>query len=175
MIMITLKESILADFEDTLAVTDNDVNDSLNGYIPTVNDFETNPYYRKMHVVSWYCPRLLDVYRSKYPEFLKDRTTIQLSIDTGYSRVVQCNMYFTKEPKPMTLKTYVPGWNDGFVGANLRVYKRMAISIITKIANDHSKLEEILKYAKQYKAEMSRWSHDDNYVIDLTQKSLLDL
>lgn len=173
--MITLKESILADFEDTLAVTDDDAKESLNGYIPTVNDFETNPYYRKMHIVSWYCPNLLNLYRSKYPELLKDRTTIQLLLDTGYSRVVQCHMYFAKEPKPMTNKTYVLGWEDGLVGANLRIYKRMAISIITKIANDHSKLEEILKYAKQYKAEMSKWSNDDNYVVNLTQKSLLDL
>ena len=78
--MIALKESILADFEDTLAVTDDDAKESLNGYVPTINDFESNPYNRRMYVISWYCPNLLNVYRSKYSELLKDYTTIQLTI-----------------------------------------------------------------------------------------------
>ena len=151
-----IKESILSDMDDTLSMSNDAAEAALNGYVPTINDFESNPYNRRMYVISWYCPNLLNVYRSKYSELLKDYTTIQLTIDATYARTVDCHMYFSEKPTPISKRKTVYGWEDGFVGSNLRTYKRMAVSIINKIANNHNKLEDLLKWAMKYRNELRK-------------------
>ena len=124
--------------------------------IPTAKDFVTNEYHKKMVGVLWDCELLLDQYRSKYPNLLKDWDSIQFQLDTEY-RVVDVHTFFCKKSDMHGFggsKKYIPGWNDGFVGANLRTYKKMVIDIISSLAHNPSKLEEFLKHADYARKEV---------------------
>lgn len=172
-----LTEGILDDIETTLSISDDDAKKSLNGVIPTIKDFETNPFNRKQHAVSWHCPGLLNSYRSKYPDIIDDYTTIQLVLQTLPRNRANCTLKFTIKPSVVAEYEHIKGWGDELTGSNIRNYKKMAIEIITKIANDHGKLEEILKHTKQYRKEWEEWLASDSLVDNrlLKKKSLLDL
>lgn len=161
--MRTLKESLLSNIDGQLDAGDKAVNglDTL----PTVKDFEKNFLNNKWHEVTWYCPVVLDVYRSKYSELIpKDADSISAVIDAGFGRVMDCHIFFTtgKGTKGMSYrKKVIAGWNDGFVGSNLRTYKKMAISILYGLANDHKKLEEVFKYSTEYTKGMNNRDEGD--------------
>lgn len=90
-------------------------------------------------------------------------------LDATYSRVVDCNLYFTTRAQFFgvnRLKTIV-GWNEGFVGANLRKYKQMAIDLITKLANNPDKMDKMLQYSAEY---TKYWNDVDNDKIKNTFK-----
>ena len=80
-------------------------------------------------------------------------------LDTAYGRVVDCNLYFTTRVQfgVNKLKTIV-GWNDGFIGANLRKYKQMAIDLLTKLANNPDKMDKMLQYSSEY---TKYWNEND--------------
>lgn len=153
--MKTLKESILTNMEDTL---EKGISDADRVYfnidtLPTINDFEKAFFNNKWHEATWYCPNVLDRYKSKYQIVPKDADSISVVIDASFGRVCDVNLYFTtgKGTNGVTVrKKSVRGWNDGLVGSNLRNYKKMAISLLTQLANHPEKLEEIISYSNKY-------------------------
>lgn len=160
--MKTLKESILSDIDSQLDHGNMAV-DNLNT-LPTVNDFARNIYNNRWHEATWYCPNVLNMYRSKYSDLIpKDADSISIVIDASFGRVMDCHIYFAtgKGTKGMTQrKRTIVGWNDGFVGSNLRTYKRMAISILNGLAHNHDKLEEVFKYSSEYTKGMNNEDED---------------
>lgn len=151
--MKTLKESLLGNIEDALS-NDNAMDSEFNiDTLPTVKDFEKGIFNTKWHQALWYCPNVIKKYRSKYPDIVPAEVdSIMIVLDTGYGRVVDCNIYFTKKINygVHKLKTIV-GWNDGFVGANLRKYKQMAIDILNKLARDPKKMDALMAYSNEYR------------------------
>ena len=153
MIMKTLKESLLGNVEDALS-NDNAMNSEFNiDTLPTVKDFEKGLLNNKWHQALWYCPNVINRYKSKYSDIIpKEADSIMVVLDTTYSRVVDCNLYFTTRVQfgVNKLRT-IAGWNDCFVGANLRKYKQMAINILDKLARDPKKLDELMAYSNEYR------------------------
>lgn len=158
--MKTLKESLLGNVEDALS-NDNAMNSEFNiDTIPTVKDFEKGLFNNKWHQALWYCPNVINRYKSKYSDIIpKEADSIMVVLDTAYGRVVDCNLYFTTRVQfgVNNLRT-IAGWNDGFVGSNLRTYKKMAISILYGLAHHQDKLEEVFKYSSEY----SKWLHSED-------------
>ena len=148
--MKTLKESILTKMEDTLDRGQSDLDKAMNvDTLPTVKDFEKVVFNNKWHQANWYCPNVVKSYRSKYPDFVPSQAdSISIILDAEYRRVVDCNLYFSTQGYAK-LKS-ITGWNDGFVGANLRKYKQMAIDILTKLAKNQDKMDELMEYANMY-------------------------
>lgn len=176
--MRTLKESLLSDIDSQLDYGNVAV-DNLDT-LPTINDFTRNIYNHKWHEATWYCPNVLDMYRSKYSDLIpKESDSISIVIDATYGRVMDCNIYFTtgKGTKGMTQrKRHISGWDDGLVGANLKVYKKMAISILNGLAHNHDKLEELFKYSTEYRKVMNNEDEDFHHrAAKFPIKSLLKL
>ena len=136
--------------EDTIDRGQSDLDKAMNiDTLPTVKDFEKGVFNRKWHQANWYCPNIVKKYRSKYPHFVPEHAdSISIILDAEYSRVVDCNLYFSTQGYAK-LKS-ITGWNDGFVGANLRKYKQMAIDILTKLAKNPDKMDELMGYANMY-------------------------
>ena len=153
MIMKTLKESLLDDIETTMANAASAINSEFNiDTLPTIKDFEKGLYNNKWHQALWYCPNIVKKYRSKYPDMIpNDVDSIMIVLDTTYGRVVDCNLFFTTRSQfgISKLKTIV-GWNEGFVGSNLRKYKQMAIGLLTKLANNPDKMDKLMQYSHEY-------------------------
>ena len=151
--MITLKESLLGNIEDALS-NDKAMDSELNiDTLPTVKDFEKGILNTKWHQAVWYCPNVIDKYRSKYSDMIPaEVNSIAVVLDATYGRVVDCNLYFTTRVQfgVNKLKTIV-GWSDGFVGANLRKYKQMAINILDKLARNPKKMDELITYSNEYR------------------------
>ena len=152
--MKTLKESLLGNIEDALR-NNNDMNSEFNiDTIPTVKDFEKGIFNRKLHKAVWYCPNIINKYRSKYSDMIPaDVDSIMVALDASYGRVVDCNLYFCngKDTYGMRKLKTIVGWNEGFVGANLRKYKQMAIDVLNKLAMDPKKMDELLAYSNEYR------------------------
>ena len=148
--MKTLKESILSDMENTLDRGQDDLDKAFNvDTLPTVKDFNKGIFNRKWHQANWYCPNVIKRYRSKYPNFVPESAdSISVILDAEYGRVVDCNLYFSTQGYAK-LKS-IAGWNDAFVGANLRKYKQMAIDILTKLAKNPDKMDVMMKHANMY-------------------------
>ena len=158
--MKTLKESILDNIEDNIKNGQKVVDDHVNNLdtLPTVKDFEKGIFNRKWHQANWYCPNVIKKYRSKYPDFVPSAAdSISIILDAEYGRVVDCNLYFSTQGYAK-LKS-ITGWNDGFVGANLRKYKQMAIDILTKLAKNPDKMDAVMKYANDYR---KYWLNNDD-------------
>lgn len=152
--MKTLKESLLGNIEDALS-NDNAMNSEFNiDTLPTVRDFEKDIFNRKLNKAVWYCPNVIDKYRSKYSDMIPAGVnSIMVALDATYSRVVDCRLYFCNDKDSYgmrKLKTIV-GWEDGFVGADLRKYKQMAINVLDKLARDPKKMDELLAYSNEYR------------------------
>ena len=150
-IMRTLKESLLDNIETTMANSASALDGEFNiDTLPTVKDFEKGVFNRKWHQANWYCPNIINKYRSKYPDFVPAAAdSLSIILDAEYGRVVDCNLYFSTQGYAK-LKS-ISGWNDGFVGANLRKYKQVAIDILTKLAKDPHKMDELMEYSNKYK------------------------
>lgn len=164
--MKTLKESILSGVDDSLSKGDEAAHNWYHGTggLPTVNDFEKAFFNNKWHEATWYCPTVLDRYKSKYQIIPKDADSISVVIDTSFGRVCDVNLYFTtgKGTNGVTVrKKSVRGWNDGLVGSNLRTYKKMAISLLTQLANHPEKLEEVIKYSNDYARAFDQHDPDE--------------
>lgn len=151
--MKTLYETLLDDIETTMSNSASAVNAELNiDTLPTTKDFEKGLMNNKWHQALWYCPNVINRYRSKYSDIIpKEADSIMVVLDTNYGRVVDCNLYFTTRTQfgVNRIKTIV-GWNEGFVGANLRKYKQMAIDLLTKLANNPDKMDKLLQYSSEY-------------------------
>jgi hypothetical protein len=143
-------EGILGNVDDILAAGEDAIAQEANiDTLPTVKDFEKGVFNRKWHQANWYCPNVIKKYRSKYPNFIPDTVdSISVILDAEYGRVVDCNLYFSTRGY-VKLKS-ISGWSDGFVGANLRKYKQMAIDILTKLAKNPDKMDKMMDYANKY-------------------------
>ena len=152
--MKTLKESLLGNIEDALS-NDNAMNSEFNiDTLPTVKDFEKGIFNNKWHQAVWYCPNVIDKYRSKYSDMIPaEVNSIMVVLDATYGRVVDCNLYFCngKDSFGMRKLRTIVGWSDGFVGANLRKYKQMAIDILNKLAKDPKKIDTLIAYSNEYR------------------------
>lgn len=161
--MKTLKESLLDNIEDNIKNGQKVIDDHVNNVstLPTVKSFEKGLYNKKWHQAIWYCPDVIKRYRSKYPDMIPDESdSIMIILDAGYGRVVDCNLYFTTRTiNGMSKIRSISGWNDGFVGANLRKYKQMAIDILTKLAKNPDKMDAVMKYANDYR---KYWLNNDD-------------
>ena len=152
--MKPLKESLLGNIEDALS-NDNAMNSEFNiDTLPTVKDFEKGIFNTKWHQAVWYCPNVINKYRSKYSDMIPaDVNAIMVVLDATYGRVVDCNLYFCngKDSFGMRKLRTIVGWSDGFVGANLRKYKQMAINILDKLARDPKKMDTLMAYSNEYR------------------------
>lgn len=158
-------ESILDDIDDQINRGEDDVkNDvyNLDG-LPTIKDFEKAIFNNKWHEATWYCPNVLNRYRSKYNIIPKEADSISVVLDATYGRICDMYLYFTtgKGTKGVTgRKKTIRGWNEGLVGSNLRNYKKIAISILSTLANNPDKLEMVLDHATKYTTVMEEPSTD---------------
>lgn len=167
--MLTLKESLLSGIEDTLNRGQSDLDIAMNvDTLPTVKDFEKGVFNRKWHQANWYCPNIIKKYRSKYPDFVPAAAdSLSIILDAEYGRVVDCNLYFSTQGYAK-LKS-ISGWNDGFVGANIRKYKQMAIDILTKLAKNPDKMDKMMEYANKYYMHWNKMNNgeDNGPVFDI--------
>lgn len=149
--MKTLYEGILDDMDNILDRGESDLESALN--IPTIKDFQQNPYNKKYYSVSWKCP-FIDEYKRKYNWIPENYDYIAFCLDTSLIRVVDLNIFVAEKKDIVSKKKFIPGWRDGFIGANLRTYKKMVINYITKLAHNKKALDEIFEYANiAYKNE----------------------
>jgi hypothetical protein len=147
--MKTLYESLLSDIEDTIANGEDDIKKALN--IPTVKDFVKNPYNSKQTSAKWICPRIVEKYKTKYPDMVIDKWTgFEFMLDTYNSRMTDLHIYLTDSTEFLSHKKVLPGWCDTFTGANLRTYKKMTIDIIEAIAKKPELLDKVMEHS--YKA-----------------------
>lgn len=158
-------ESILDDIDVQMNRGEDDVkNDiyNLDG-LPTVKDFSPGLFNKKWHEATWYCPNVLNRYKGKYNIIPKESDSISVVIDASYGRVCDVNLFFTtgKGTKGIAMrKKVIRGWDEGLVGSNLRNYKKIAISMLTVLANNPEKLEMLLDYATKYTAIMDEQSEE---------------
>lgn len=147
--MKTLKESLLSDIEDTLANGEKDINTALK--IPSVKDFVKNPYNGKQTSVTWICPRIVEKYKTKYPDMVNDKWTgFEFMLDVYNSRMTDLHILLTDSTEFISHKKILGGWCDTFTGANLRNYKKMTIDIINTLAKKPELLDKVMEHA--YKA-----------------------
>lgn len=146
--MKSLKESLLSDIEDTIANGEDDIKKALN--IPTVKDFVKNPYNSKQTSVTWICPRIVEKYKTKYPDMVNDKWTgFEFMLDTYNSRMTDLHIYLTDSTEFVSHKKVLPGWCDTFTGANLRNYKKMTIDIINTLAKKSELLDKVMEHAHE--------------------------
>lgn len=142
-----LVEGILDDIETTLSVSDDDVKNSLNGKIPNIKDFKRSPVNSDRHNVFWECPLLISQYikEIKFPYRIRldDIIGIRVSI---VKALMNGEYYFQVALYDKDLR--VSNLN-GIAGAGelikLPAAKKVAIQFIQKIANDHTKLKDIIQ------------------------------
>lgn len=147
--MKTLKESLLADMDDVINRGESDIEKALN--IPTAKDFFNNPYFKGQISVKWICPFILDNYKKKYPDMVKDTWTgFEFILDTCHKRMVDLHIYLTDNTEFLSHKKVLSGWNDTFVGANLKTYKKMTIDIVNALAKNEELLDKLMEHS--YKA-----------------------
>ena len=152
-------EGLLDDMEDVLANTENDIKKSMHmDTIPTAKDFQKNPYNKKYYTVSWYCPNVVKKYRNKYPDWINNEmTSIQVILDCGM-RVATMDLCFCDKPDVLAKKRSIVGWSEYLVGTTVPNYKKIAITLLRKIATDINKMDIVMEYSYKYWKFMH--SHD---------------
>lgn len=160
MIMKTLYESILDDIDAQLERGESDVKNEFYNLdtLPTPKDFKVAPFNKNWHEATWYCPAVIDRYRSKYPNLIPTGAdSISIVIDKSFKSVCDVKLYSSigKGNRGVTTqKKGIYGWSDGYVGANLRKYKQMAIDVLNKLANNPDKMDKMMEYANGYTKAM---------------------
>ena len=175
--MKTLKESILADMDDVINRGDSDIEKALN--IPTIKDFVNNPYSKGQTSIKWICPFILDKYKKKYPDMVKDTWTgFEFMLDTYNKRMVDLHIYLTDSTEFVSHKKVLGGWSDTFIGANLRTYKKMTIDTVNALAKDEKLLDKLMEHSyKAFKLNNSEksWLIDVYSLYSLATKNKLEL
>ena len=151
--MRTLKESLLDNMEDVIDRGEDDIKKALN--IPTVKDFVKNPYSSGQTSVKWICPRIVEKYKTKYPDMVNDKWTgFEFMLDAYNKRMTDLHIYLTDSTEFVSHKKVLGGWCDTFTGANLRQYKKMTIDIVDILAKKPELLDKVMEHA--YKAFKNR-------------------
>ena len=81
--MKTLKESLLADIDDTINKGEDDIYN-----IPSIDDFQKDPYNSRNFFVPWWIPHIMQKYRSKYPEILSYSDSLRSCSFSNSSSVI---------------------------------------------------------------------------------------
>ena len=151
--MRTLKESLLDNMEDVIDRGEDDIKKALS--IPTVKDFVKNPYSSGQTSVKWICPRIVEKYKTKYPDMVNDKWTgFEFMLDAYNKRMTDLHIYLTDSTEFVSHKKVLGGWCDTFTGANLRQYKKMTIDIVDILAKKPELLDKVMEHA--YKAFKNR-------------------
>ena len=155
--MKTLKnilEGLLRGMDDTIDSGQADLEKVLNiDTIPTVKDFSQNPYSKTMYLVPWYCPDVLKKYKKLYPKMIKSEHTTLFFVLDKYGRTTDLNILIGVNTDITCRKNALPGWNDGYVGADIRKCKGFVINLIEKLAKNPDKMDKLMKYAYE------SWEH----------------
>ena len=172
--MKTLKESLLDDMEDVLDRGESDIEKSLN--IPSVKDFVKNPYSSGQTSAKWICPEIVGKYKKKYPDMVSDTWTgFEFMLDAYNKRMTDLHIYLTDNTEFVSHKKVLGGWCDTFTGANLRVYKKMTIDIVTALAKKPELLDKVMEHAyKSFKSKNMSYLTDVYSLYSLTTKNKLE-
>lgn len=165
-------ESILDDIDAQMNRGEDDVKNEFYNLdtLPTIKDFAVAQFSkdRYEYEATWYCPAIVDRYRSKYPDLvLKNADSISVVIDKSYGSICDLKLYFSvgrgnKGFSPN--KKCIYGWSAGYAGANLRKYKQIAINLLNKLANNPDKMDKMMEYANDYtKALFSEHLEDEEF------------
>ena len=141
-------EGLLRGMDDTLDSGQDALDAVMNiDTVPTVKDFKQNPWNKHMHLVPWYCPDVLTKYKKLYPKMIKPEYTTLFFVLDKYGRSTDLNIMIGESTDVTCRKNTLPGWNDGYVGADIRKYKGFVINLIKKLANNPDKMDKLMKYA----------------------------
>lgn len=168
-------EGLLKGMDDTLNSGDADLRSAMNlDTLPKVKDFKKYPYTSMdWTTAAWYCPNVLAKYRSKYPDMVeKNFTAIHIIIDKYSNRLVHVDLWFAESTDNVCRKKAVQGWTDGFT-ATVAKCKGIAIDMITFLANNPEKMDEVMEYAYEcFKFYANNKKDDGAYKV---QRSIIDL
>ena len=146
--MKTLKESLLGDIDDTINRGENDIYN-----IPSIDDFQQDPYHRRNFFIPWWIPHLMQKYRSKYPEIIKPGFDgIGFYIDKEWKELklyLINNINYNK-----LLKISLFAWTDTPITGKIDNNKKEVIEMITKLAKEHKYLDRFFK--QEYESYESR-------------------
>ena len=157
--MKTLKEyigeGILAGRETIKSNIEKNITDVLN--IPKIKDFKQT--YKGVYTLVWDCPMLFNKYKKLYPNLIEDKyTCFQFEIDNYIYRNPQLHIKLAVNNTPGSSSTILPGWDEGFCGANMNIYKSMVLNFIEKLANNQKLFDDIMEYSNKY--EQHRKTHN---------------
>ena len=159
--MKTLKESLLKDMEDTLESGEKDVDNVVKGIIPTVKDFQKNPYASYEQIVIWKCPFLMQKYKQKYPEIFKnpknqDYTCILIMIDAHWKEM---KIYLGENDSITCKRKLFLGWNETNLKnrGGVAICRKLAIELINKFANDEKTLDTLFSQEQYIRNCKNEW------------------
>ena len=154
--MKTLKESLLADIDDTINKGEDDIYN-----IPSIDDFQKDPYNSRNYFVIWWIPHIMQKYRSKYPEILKPGFDgLGFYIDTVWKKL---KIYFINNANyRKSLRVILRAWDDTPIRGKTNQIKQEVIDMITKLAKnpkyldrffeqEYENYEELELFRKKYK------------------------
>ena len=137
--MKTLKESLLADIDDTINKGENDIYN-----IPSLADFQQDPYHRRNYFVSWWIPHLMQKYRSKYPELLKPGFDgIGFYIDKEWKELKVYLINNINQNKALRISLF--SWTDTPINGTINNVKKEVIEMITKLAKNPKYLDRFFE------------------------------
>lgn len=154
--MKTLKESLLADIDDTINKGEDDIYN-----IPSITDFQKDSYHSRNYFVPWWIPHIMQKYRSKYPEILKPGFDgIGFYIDKAWKELkiyLINNINYHK-----TLRVLLTSWTDTPIIGKIDNNKKEVIEMITKLAKEPKYLDRFFK--QEYEDYESRELYRTKYI-----------
>lgn len=137
--MKTLKESLLADIDDTINKGEDDIYN-----IPSITDFQQDPYNSRNFFVPWWIPHIMQKYRFKYSELLKPGFDgIGFYIDKVWKELKIYLINNTNYNK--SLKHVLFAWDDTPINGNINTNKKEVIKMITKLAKNPKYLDRFFE------------------------------
>jgi hypothetical protein len=154
--MKTLKESLLADIDDTINKGEDDIYN-----IPSIDDFKKDPYNSRNFFVPWWIPHIMQKYRSKYPEILTPGFDgIGFYIDKGWKKL---KIYFINNTNyRKSLRVILTSWTDTPITGKIDNNKKEVIEMITKLAKEPKYLDRFFK--QEYEDYESRELYRTKYM-----------
>jgi hypothetical protein len=146
-----ISEGLLRGMENTLDDGQAALDAAMNvDTVPTVKDFKKHPWFNNMHLVPWYCPEVLAKYKKLYPDMIKREYTTMFFALEKEGRLTDLNIMIGENTDVTCRKDALPGWNDGYVAADIRKCKGFVINLIKKLANNPDKMDKLMKYAYEF-------------------------
>lgn len=145
-----LSEGILDDVDIAVDKMDKDLEASLN--IPTKKDFERSDYARDLWGVKWYCPQVINNYKSKYP-FIKDNMdgiAITCRSNSSHGKTFNIRLMYHNRT---WINWYLSGWEIEWYDLekmSLPNMKKLAIEIIDHLAHHPNAIDALFKQVLDY-------------------------